>query len=80
MQDWTTPSDLTMTTVEMWGIAEATYNSSNAGTGTGGAGGYAKSTINILPSERGVISGKLLSLKVLILPRFWVTRWFSITI
>ena len=54
MQDWTTPSDLTLATVEMWGGAGASYNSSNQGTGTGGAGGYAKSTINILPSERGV--------------------------
>ena len=54
MQDWTTPSDLTLATVEMWGGAGATYNSSNSGTGKGGAGGYAKSTINILPTERGV--------------------------
>ena len=53
MQDWTTPSDLTLATVEMWGGAGATYNNSNAGTGKGGAGGYVESTINILPSERG---------------------------
>ena len=53
MQSWTAPADLTQATVEMWGAGGAAYNNSGGGTGTGGAGGYAKSTINILESERG---------------------------
>ena len=53
MQDWNCPADLTQATVEMWGAGGAAYNNSGGGTGTGGAGGYALSTINILSTERG---------------------------
>jgi len=53
MQSWTPPADLTQATFEMWGAGGAAYNNSGGGTGTGGAGGYVKSTINILEAERG---------------------------
>ena len=53
MQDWNCPADLTQATVEMWGAGGAAYNNSGGGTGDGGAGGYALSTINILSTERG---------------------------
>ena len=53
MQSWTPPADLEQATVEMWGAGGAAYNNSGGGTGTGGAGGYVKSTINILEAERG---------------------------
>ena len=53
MQDWTAPADLTQATVEMWAGGGGAYNNSGGGTGTGGAGGYALSTINILATERG---------------------------
>lgn len=53
MQSWTAPADLTQATFEMWGAGGAAYNNSGGGTGTGGAGGYALSTINILEAERG---------------------------
>ena len=53
MQDWNCPADLTQATVEMWGAGGAAYNNSGGGTGNGGAGGYALSTINILSTERG---------------------------
>ena len=53
MQNWTAPADLTQATVEMWAGGGGAYNNSGGGTGTGGAGGYALSTINILATERG---------------------------
>jgi len=53
MQSWTPPADLTQATFEMWGAGGAAYTNAGGGTGTGGAGGYVKSTINILEAERG---------------------------
>ena len=54
LQDWTPPADLTLATTEMWGAGGGSYYSSSYSnvSSQGGAGGFTKTTFNILPSER----------------------------
>lgn len=54
LQDWTPPADLTLATTEMWGAGGGSYYSSSYAnvSSQGGAGGFTKTTFNILPSER----------------------------
>lgn len=50
---WSVPSDLTKATTEMWGAGGGSYHDGSGNNSQGGAGGYTKTTFNILSTERG---------------------------